>query len=190
MTAIAGVVGVVVLDMTGLTFRIMVTIEAKIIIMIKGRRLPGIDAMALATVAFDLPMQIVIGVTMTTIALFTYIHFNQLMGETADWSKRHHTIVITVTCHTLLFREILMKSHTLFLAANRQSFGRLDTDLRHFMAGHTLFWLTANEWGVTSEAVVRKLLMALDWFPRGYHQMRHGDRQSDQHHKVQGYNQQ
>jgi len=69
MTAIAGVLSVVVVYVAGLTFGIVIPVETEILFMFKGGRYPGVLSMTLSTVSFDLSMQIIDWVAMATVAL-------------------------------------------------------------------------------------------------------------------------
>ena len=69
MTAVAGVVSVVVVYVAGFTFGIMILIEAEELFMFEGSRYPGIQSMTLATVSFDLAMQVIDWVAVATVAL-------------------------------------------------------------------------------------------------------------------------
>ena len=69
MTAIAGIVSVVVVFVAGFTFGIVVLIESEVLFMFKGGRYPGILIMTLSTIAFDLLMQVVDWIAVASVAL-------------------------------------------------------------------------------------------------------------------------
>ena len=70
VTAIASVATVIVVDMAGCTFRIVMLVETEILFMIKGSREPAILSMTLPTIALELLVQGVARGAVASIALF------------------------------------------------------------------------------------------------------------------------
>ena len=75
VTAVAGVIVVVVIDMAGFTFCCMVPIKTEIFFVIKGCRGPVIHYMAGAAVADNLLMQGVAWIGVTVVTLFYQCRF-------------------------------------------------------------------------------------------------------------------
>ena len=69
VTAVTGVVSVVIVYVAGFTFGLMIFVEAEELFMFEGGRYPGVLSMTLATVSFDLAMQVIDWIAVTTVAL-------------------------------------------------------------------------------------------------------------------------
>ena len=79
VAAVAGVVSVVVFDVTGLAICPMVFVKAEVLIVLEGRWCPTLLRMARTAIALDLLVQSVTWINVATVALFLHGRLKQLM---------------------------------------------------------------------------------------------------------------
>ena len=79
VAAVAGVVCIVVVDVAGRAFGIVVAVKAEVLFVLEGCRQPCLLCMALCAVALDLQMQGIARSAVTAVALLLQIGLNQLV---------------------------------------------------------------------------------------------------------------
>ena len=72
MATVASIVAVVVVHMTGTTFRGVVLVETEVFVVIERGRSPAFLRVTLPAVALDILMQVIAWIDVTTIALFLH----------------------------------------------------------------------------------------------------------------------
>lgn len=112
MAAITGVAAVVVACMTGRAFHVVIAIQRKILIVVKGRRYPFLLAMALAAIAVELPVERIRWRLVARLAFLTAIGLEQAVVETAFGTEAFDPGMVAVTRQAILLREFLVKWRT------------------------------------------------------------------------------
>jgi hypothetical protein len=79
VAAVAGVVAVAFVYVTGTAFRCVVPVEAKVFFVIEGRRCPSLLGVARTAISLDLPVQSITWIKVATVALLFHGRFKQLM---------------------------------------------------------------------------------------------------------------
>ena len=79
VAAIAGVVRIVVVDVAGRAFGIVVAVKSEVLFVLEGRRQPRPLRVALCAVALDLQMQGIARTAVTAVALLLQIGLNQFV---------------------------------------------------------------------------------------------------------------
>jgi len=87
MATVASVVAVVVVHMTGTTFRGVVLVETEVFVVIERGRSPAFLRVTLPTVALDVLVQAIAWIHVTIIALLLHSWTQQLMKELTDGAK-------------------------------------------------------------------------------------------------------
>ena len=75
MTTVASVVAVVVVHMTGTTFRGVILVKTEVFVVIERGRSPAFLRVTLPAVALDILMQVIAWIAVTAIALLLYSGF-------------------------------------------------------------------------------------------------------------------
>jgi hypothetical protein len=134
MATVASVVAVVVIYMTGTTFRGVILIETEVFIVIERGRSPAFLRVTLPAVALDILMQVIAWIAMATIALLLYGWLQQLMRELTDGAKGLHALMIAVARNAVLRKQFLMERDILLLLVDGQALGGLQANLLHLVA--------------------------------------------------------
>jgi hypothetical protein len=123
VTTITGIGAIVVVHMTTHAVRIMVPVEAKILVMLKGGRCPAFLGVAATAIALDLSMQRIPWIAVTTVALVLCLLLQQRMGELTDGTKRLNPLVLTVAGDAILLDQFLVEGHVFLLFCDSDSLG-------------------------------------------------------------------
>lgn len=109
VTAIAGIAAVVVADMAGCAFHIVVAIQLEILRVIEGGRRPFVLAVALTAIACDLLVETVLGGLMATLAFFAGRLLQQPMIELPGRPETFHPGMIAMAGDTVRADEFLVE---------------------------------------------------------------------------------
>jgi hypothetical protein len=134
MATVASVVAVIVVHMTGTTFRGVILVETEVFVVIERGRRPAFFRVTLPAVALDILMQVIVWIAVTTIALLLYSWFQQLMRELTDGAKSLHTFMVAVASNAVLRKQFLVERDILPFLVDGQPLGGLQANLLHLVA--------------------------------------------------------
>ena len=109
MAAVAGVLTILVTDMAGHAFRIVVTIQYKIFVVLERRWHPLLLGVALAAIAGNFLVQCISWWLMASLAFLACLYFEQGVVKTALRAKALDASVVAMTSNTVLFQERVME---------------------------------------------------------------------------------
>lgn len=117
--------------------RRVIFIEHEELIMVEGRGLPCIGAVALAACVGNLFVESISWFLMAGCALFSRRRVKQIVREPLTGAELHHTSMIGVAGNAVLFLQFLMKGYLGLSRDHWHSFGGSNADISHFMTGDT-----------------------------------------------------
>ena len=123
MAAVAGVVCIIVVGVSGRAFSIVVAINTEVLVVLEGCLQPCLRCTALRAVALYLEMQGIARTAVTAVALLPQIGLNQLVRGLANRAEGLSASVVAVSGDTILLDQLLMKGDVLLLPGDGQPFG-------------------------------------------------------------------
>lgn len=109
MAAIAGIAAVIAAQMACPAFRIVVTVQDEMGVVIEGCRSPLLLGMALAAISCDLLMERIGGRFVAGLAFFSGVALEQCVIEPAFCPEALHPGMIAVAGEAILLQQLLMK---------------------------------------------------------------------------------
>jgi hypothetical protein len=162
MTAITGVLAIAVTGMTHPATDIVVSIQYKILVVIKFRGRPMLGAVALLATSVDLPMKIVARRFVTDGATSANGSLQQGVRELlATALRRLRSQMIAVADHAIALDELLVKRRLHVSPRQRSSLGCAQTDAGQCMATDAALRIGATPRRVTGKTAISKLDVAL-----------------------------
>ena len=115
VATITGVCVIAVVDMACDALRVVVSIKAKVVVVLEASWRPALLRMTGAAVEIALRMQGIVWISVATFALILYRLLQQSVRKPANRTERLNPFVVTVTSHAILFDQILVERYTLLL---------------------------------------------------------------------------
>lgn len=115
--------------------RRMIFIKHEELIVVEGRRLPCIGAVALAAGVGNLLVESISRFLMAGCALFVCRRVEQIVREPLTGPELHHTSMVAMAGNAVLFLQFLMKGYLGLIRGHRYSFGGSNADIGHLMTG-------------------------------------------------------
>ena len=171
VAAIAGIAAVVVANVAGDAFRVVISVQHEIRVVIEGRGQPLILAMALAAIAGDLPMERILGRLMTRLAFLADIARQQGMVEPPFDPVTAHARVIAMAGEAILLHQLLVKRRFGERLLDRHTQGGEFADVGGLMAANAAFGRNAGERCVAGKTVGFKGAVTGNESAGAHHQM-------------------